>query len=279
MSVDCKVSDYIAHVEINRPSKLNAFNNALTNDFRRAFNKVADDSNVRVVILSGAGDRAFTSGLDTKDIGFFNRNGEPARKAVAIRKHILEFQDAITAIERCEKRESSNTNDPDFVAVICVMHGIAYGLACDIACAADIRICAVDTRFAVKEIDIGLAADIGTLQRLPKIVGNESWVKELAYTAREFNAEEALHQGFISYVFKTKSEAIHRAFKIASLIVQKSPIAVQSTKHLLNYSRARTVEEGLRYTATFNSAALQTQDIPEAITAGMQRRKAEFAKL
>jgi Delta3,5-Delta2,4-dienoyl-CoA isomerase len=135
--------------------------------------------------------------------------------------------------------------------VICVAHGFCYGLGIDIACATDIRICAQNTRFAVKEVDIGLAADIGTLSRLPKIVGNASWVKEVCLTARDFSVAEALEQGFVSRVFESKADASEAALKLASSIASKSPVAVQGTKELLGYSRDHSVEEGLHDRAPF----------------------------
>jgi Delta3,5-Delta2,4-dienoyl-CoA isomerase len=130
-------------------------------------------------------------------------------------------------------------------AVICVAHGFCYGLGIDIVSATDIRICAQNTRFAVKEVDIGLAADIGTLSRLPKIVGNASWVKDVSLTARDFSADEALEQGFVSRVHETKASAVGAAEKLAATIAEKSPVAVQGTKELINYSRDHSVDEGV----------------------------------
>lgn len=125
------------------------------------------------------------------------------------------------------------------------MHGISLGLAIDIATSADIRICARDVRFAVKEVDIGLAADIGTLARLPKVVGSQSWVKDVCLTARDFGAAEALAVGFVSQVLDSKAAALEAGLKIASFIAEKSPVAVQGTKELLNHSRDHTVEDSM----------------------------------
>jgi delta(3,5)-delta(2,4)-dienoyl-CoA isomerase len=104
-------------------------------------------------------------------------------------------------------------------------------------------VCAKDTRFAVKEVDIGLAADIGTLARLPKVVGSQSWVKDVCLTARYFSAAEALAVGFVSQVLDSKAAALDVAFKTAALLASKSPVAVQGTKELLNHSRDHTVED------------------------------------
>lgn len=120
------------------------------------------------------------------------------------------------------------------------MHGYAFGLAIDLSCCADIRIASKDTKFSVKEVDIGLAADIGTLARLPKIVGSHSWVKEVTLTARVFTAEEAYRVGFVSHVTENKEKAVEKAVGLATVMASKSPIAVQGTKELLNHARENT---------------------------------------
>lgn len=164
-------------------------------------------------------------------------------------------------------------------AVICVLHGISIGLAIDIACATDIRICASDTRFAVKEVDIGLAADIGTLARLPKIVGSNSWVKDVCLSARDFSAQEALTVGFVSGVHDGKASAVEAGVKLAARMAEKSPVAVQGTKELLNYGREHGTLDSLRYTSVWNSVALQGADFATAMASGLQRRKPTFEKL
>jgi delta(3,5)-delta(2,4)-dienoyl-CoA isomerase len=163
--------------------------------------------------------------------------------------------------------------------VICILHGISFGLAIDLSTAADIRICTTTTRFSVKEVDIGLAADIGTLSRLPHSVGNLSWVKDVALSARIFGSEEALRVGLVSSVYESKEKAVEETLKLAALIASKSPVAVQGTKEIINYSRDRTVEEGLRYTAVWNAAMLQTQDMKDAMMSGLRKTTPKFSKL
>jgi delta(3,5)-delta(2,4)-dienoyl-CoA isomerase len=192
---------------------------------------------------------------------------DAARKATALRRHILEFQSCISNIEKCEK------------PVICVLHGISFGLAIDLSTAADIRISTTSTQFSVKEVDIGLAADIGTLSRLPHSVGSLSWVKDVALSARIFGSEEALRVGLVSSVYESKQRAVEEALKLATLIASKSPVAVQGTKEIINYSKDRTVEEGLRYTAVWNAAMLQTQDMKDAMMSGLKKTTPKFSKL
>ncbi|KAI9371318.1 ClpP/crotonase, partial [Aspergillus egyptiacus] len=235
------------------------------------FTQLSSDPLVRAVLITGAGEKAFTAGLDVKAAsqGILSDSAglDPARKAVHLRRSVTSFQDCITTIEKCEK------------PVIVVMHGFSLGLAIDLSSAADVRFCSKDVKFAVKEVDIGLAADVGTLSRLPKIVGNYGWVKEVALTARLFGAEEALRVGFVSRVFESKQDAIKGAVELAALMASKSPIAVQGTKELLNWSRDHTVQDGLRYTTVWNSAALQTSDVSAALLSGIQKRKPTFEKL
>lgn len=153
-------AQYVSVVEINRPKKLNAFFEPMWVNLGAIFKKLSHDPDVRVVVLTAAGERAFTAGLDVQSA---SENGplshqqdirDTARKATVLRRHIQEFQDHVTEIEKCEK------------PVIAVMHGITFGLGIDMSTCCDVRICAKDTRFSVREVEIGLAADIGTLTRL-----------------------------------------------------------------------------------------------------------------
>jgi len=267
-------AEYVAHVEINRSDKLNAFSQPMWEELRVVFTDLSASSDVRAIVLSGSGPRAFTAGLDvvaaatsstplSPDAG----PSDPARKAAANRQYINEFQDCITAVERCTK------------PVACVLHGLCYGLAIDISAATDVRFASADARMCVKEVDIGLAADIGTLTRLPKVVGNMSWVKEVCYTAREFGADEALRVGFVSTVESGKEQTVQKAIEWAIQVSGKSPVAVQGTKELIQFSIDHSIQDGLRYTSVWNGAALQTQDVVAAIKANTSKKKPTFEKL
>lgn len=263
--------EYVAHVEINRPQKLNAFHEEMWIELGEIFDKLSHDPDVRAVVLSGAGDRAFTAGLDVQAASqggiLVAKADDPSRKATLQRRGIFEFQECISRVEKCEK------------PVICVLHGISFGLAIDMSCCADVRICSKNTKLAVKEVDIGLAADIGTLSRLPKIVGSTSWVKDICLSARVFGADEALAVGFVSQVHETKAKCIEVAVKWATTIASKSPVAVQGTKELLNHARDNSVADSLRYTAVWNQAMLQSNDVKAALLSGFQKTKPRFEKL
>ncbi|KAI5922697.1 ClpP/crotonase-like domain-containing protein [Camillea tinctor] len=266
-------SEHVAHVETNRPNKLNAFFEAMWVELGQIFAKLSHDPEVRAVVFSAVGERAFTAGLDVLAAGQQglpgqdSSQGDEARRATQLRRYIVDFQNSISQIEKCEK------------PVICVLHGISLGLAIDMSSCADIRICSKDTRFAVKEVDIGLAADIGTLSRLPKVVSSFSWVKDVCLTARDFGAAEALAVGFVSQVHETKAKAVEAAIGMATLIASKSPVAVQGTKELLNHARDNSVADSLRYTSVWNSAMVQSQDFKAAVQSGIKKTKPRFEKL
>lgn len=193
---------------------------------------------------------------------------DPSRKAFALRNHILDWQSCVSAISSCQK------------PVIALMHGYVYGVGIDIATACDIRYCSSNAIFCIKETDIGLAADVGTLARLPKILGGiTSFAKEAALSARPFSSEEALKQGFVSRVLSSKEELVTQGLKLAQLIASKSPVAVQGTKNVLDAAWGRTVEDNLNYVAVWNAGMLQSTDTERAMTSGLQKRTPTFEKL
>jgi enoyl-CoA hydratase/carnithine racemase len=145
--------------------------------------------------------------------------------------------------------------------VIACIHGACVGGGVDLVCAADVRFASADATFVVKEVEVGLAADLGTLQRLPRLVGNDSLVRELAFTARPWPAEEAARHGFVSAVLPDRDAMRARAMATAQRIAALSPVAVSGTKAQLNYSRGRPVADGLAFAAAWNSGMLQTGDI------------------
>ncbi|KAG2216823.1 hypothetical protein INT45_003152 [Circinella minor] len=261
-------SDGVAHVELNRPKRLNAFNERLVTDIGKCFTDIGADSDIRVIVLSGSG-RMFTAGLDLSENVLLKEQGDMdvARKAFNLQEHIRWFQGAMTSLEKCP------------TPIIVAMHNGVFGAGVDLCTAGDIRYATKDAFFSVKEVDVGLAADVGTLQRLPKVVGNASLVRELCYTCRTMYADEAYRCGLVNKVLDTKEQLMEEAFKTAKLIASKSPVAVVSTKHLLNYSRDHSVDEGLAYTAVWNSAMLMTEDIPKSIEAFVTKKSATYSKL
>ena len=256
----------VLHVKMNRPKKLNAMNKTSWSDMRECFQKINNDVDCRAVVISGNG-RAFTAGLDLMDTSLAQKGSDVSRKAWRLRELVLSMQDSFTAMERCKQ------------PVIAAVHNACIGAGIDLITACDIRYGSEDCFFSIKEVDIGLAADVGTLQRLPKVISNMGHIKELAYTARRFHSAEASSMGLLTAVCKDKEATIAHALAMAQEIASKSPIAVMGTKFGLNYAVDHTVEDGLRQIAGWNAAMLQSPDVVAAAKAHMTKTKPTFSKL
>ncbi|GAA6223574.1 delta(3,5)-Delta(2,4)-dienoyl-CoA isomerase, mitochondrial [Lates japonicus] len=262
----------ITHVELHRPEKLNAMNKAFWSEMVDCFNEIAGDADCRVVVVSGAG-KIFTAGIDLMDMAsdvLQPQGDDTARISWNLRQKIVKYQETFSVIEKCPK------------PVVVAVHGACIGGGVDLITACDIRLCTQDTWFQVKEVDIGLAADVGTLQRLPKVIGSRSLVNELALTARKMYADEAKSSGLVSRVFPDKEAMISGALEMAGEIAGRSPVAVQGTKINLIYARDHSVAEGLDYMATWNMSMLQTQDVMKSAQAAMEKKSPKtvaFSKL
>lgn len=247
-------------------------NKAFWREMVECFNKIAEDPDCRAVVISGAG-KTFTAGIDLMDMAsdLLQPQGDDAsRISWYLRGLIAKYQETFSVIEKCPK------------PVIAAIHGGCIGGGVDLITACDIRYCAQDAFFQVKEVDIGLAADVGTLQRLPRVIGNQSLVNELAFTARKMMADEALDSGLVSRMFPDKEVMLDAAFTLAAEISTKSPVAVQGTKINLLYSRDHSVAEGLNYMTSWNMSMLQTQDIVKSVQAAMEKKELKsvtFSKL
>jgi len=260
-----ELADHIATVTLNRPDKANAMEEAMWHEIRAAMQWADETPEVRCVILRGAG-RHFTSGIDLAmlaTLGERIRDADAARGREKLRRIILDLQDCITAVERCRK------------PVLAAIHGACIGGGVDLVTACDMRYCSADARFAVKEIDVGMTADVGTLQRLPRLIG-EGMARELAYTGRNVDAAEAKAMGLVNHVFDN-AEALDAGVRdIASTIAAKSPLAIRGCKEVITYARDHSVADGLNYVATWNAALLLSNDLAEAGRAAMEKRPPRF---
>lgn len=265
-------SKFVFSVELNRPKKMNALNNELWMEIGDVFDKMGQDGDCRVVILSGAG-KMFTSGIDLADlsslVSIVYGDDDVARKTTHMYNKIRVLQNQFTKLETCPK------------PIIGAIHSACIGGGVDLITATDIRLCSKDAWFQVKEVDMGLAADVGTLQRLPKVLGSQSLVSELCLTARKMKADEAERVGLVSTVYETREELMAGALELAKSIASKSPVAVQGTKQSLVYSREHTTEEGLDHVARYNMVMLQSEDLMKAAMSQMDKSSAapEFSKL
>ncbi|KAK2636861.1 hypothetical protein Ddye_031653 [Dipteronia dyeriana] len=258
----------VVYLYLNRPSLRNALSLDFFSEFPKALSSLDQNPKVNVIVLAGAGTH-FCSGIELKTLSSasdLSSSADRGRFAERLRRDIKFFQEAITAIELCRK------------PVIARVHGACIGGGIDIITACDIRFCSKDAFFSVKEVDLGMTADLGTLQRLPTIVGFGN-AMELALTGRRFAGSEAKELGLVSRVFGSKEELEEGVRVVAEGIAAKSPLALTGTKAVLLRSRDQTVEQGLDYIATWNSAMLISDDQTEAVSAQIQKRKAVFAKL
>jgi len=259
------LTDHIATIRLNRPDKANAMNLAMWHEIRQAFKWVDATADARVAILEGEG-KLFTSGIDLQmmmGMGDQIQNDCEARTRENLRQVILDLQDTLTSLERCRK------------PVLAAIHGACIGGGIDLITCADMRYCSADATFSIKEIDIGMTADVGTLQRLPKLIG-EGMARELAYTARKFGADEALHMRLVNRVFDSR-EALQKGVReIAATIAAKSPLSVRGVKEMITYARDHSVADGLNYVATWNAAMLLSNDLQEAMMANMGKRPPAF---
>ena len=158
---------------------------------------------------------------------------------------------------------------------ICYNTGHCIGGGVDLTTACDIRLCTKDATFAIHETKIAIVADVGTLQRITGIVG-KGMAREMAYTGKRLTADRALRCGFVNEVYEDKEQLLEGAREMAAEIAANSPLAVQGTKAVLQYSEEHTTQEGLEYVAQWNTSFLQSEDLKEAINAFMEKRKPEF---
>jgi len=255
------LADHIATITLNRPDKANAMNLAMWHELRQAFKWVDATPAARVAILQGEG-RLFTSGIDLQmmmGMGDQIQNDCEARMRENLRQVILDLQDTLTSLERCRK------------PVLAAIHGACIGGGIDLICCADMRYCSADASFSIKEIDIGMTADVGTLQRLPKLVG-EGITRELAYTGRKFDAAEALGMKLVNRVFESREALQKGVHELAASIAAKSPLSIRGVKEMITYARDHSVADGLNYVATWNAAMLLSDDLQESMMANMGKR-------
>jgi enoyl-CoA hydratase len=265
--VTLEVNGHVATLWLDREEARNAMGSALWRDLPLAAAAVADDSSIRVVIIAGKGPH-FTVGLDLKEFGGgFAEQGssksKAATSAVAYRA-VRAMQDSVTSIADLA------------VPVIAAVHGYCIGGGIDLISACDIRLCADDAKFSVRETKVAIVADLGTLQRLPHIV-SAGHVAELAFTGKDIDATRALAIGLVNSVHPGGAQGVYTAAReLADEIAANSPLAVQGTKAVLAANDGRSVAEGLEFVARWNTMYLQSNDLREAMMAFMEKRAPVF---
>jgi len=260
----------VAVLWLDRPEKLNALHRALWHSIPAAVAHLDADPEVRAIVLAGRG-KAFCAGIDLLDHapalaggGAISGRGEsPVGKRRALYDDIRSYQQTCSCF--------ANTNKP----VVAAVHGACIGGGMDLITACDIRVCAADAKFSVRETRIAMVADVGSLQRLPRVIGDGP-ARELIFTGRDIDAARALQIGLVSDVLPDPEALFRHARELAQEIAANSPLAVQGSKQVLGFAVRRDVDAALDYVALWNSAFLHSDDLTEAMTAFMQRRKPSF---
>jgi len=262
-TLELSLEEKVATVHLNRPDKANAMNSAMWDELQRCFEWLDREPGVRVVILAGNG-KHFCSGLDLSVFGeLVSADPDPARRAENLRRTVLRLQGNLTAIEQCR------------VPVLAAIHSTCIGGGVDMVCCADMRYATEDAYFSIREIDIGMTADVGTLQRMPKLVP-DGVVRELAYTGRNMDAEEAREVGFVNRVFENRDVMLREVQAIARMIAAKSPLAVRGSKEMVLHARDHSVADGLNYIATWNAGMLSQADLKAGMEAQMSKSHATY---
>ena len=259
----------IGHLVLNKGEDLNKMTMNFWYELPKILDEIDRDASLRVLILSSTG-KHFCAGMDLKNFGTLGNDSEKktnvpdkARIGENLYRVAKELQDMLSKLEKLR------------IPVLAGIQGGCIGGGLDLVTAADMRFASKDAFFCIQEINIGMAADIGTLQRLPRVIP-EGKVRELAYTGRRMPAEEALETGLVNKVYERHEEMEAGLKEMATVIASKSPLAVYGTKAILNFSRDHTIAEGLEYNALWSGAMLPQEDMAEAMMSNMEKRDPEF---
>jgi len=262
------ITDHIAHVVLDRGAALNTMVLEFWQDMVDVFKELAERPEARVVVLSSTG-KHFTAGLDLNAFASFAGDmmqGDPGRAREQLRRTVLEMQETFNVIDRCR------------LPVLAAIQGGCIGGGVDLISACDMRYCTEDAWFCIQEINIGMTADVGTLQRLPHIIP-AGMMRELAYTGRRLPAARAREIGLVNAVYPDQQAMLADVMAIAAEIAAKSPLAVVGTKEMLNYTRDHNVRDGLDYIAAWQSGMFLSADLMETMQAKVQKREPKFADL
>jgi enoyl-CoA hydratase len=261
-----EVDGHVATLWLDREEARNAMGSALWRDLPLAAAALANERDVRVLIIAAKGPH-FSVGLDLKEFG-----GGFAAGASSSSRASSNAQ----AYQAVRSMQASVTSIADLaVPVIAAIHGYCIGGGVDLVSACDVRLCANDVKFSVRETKVAIVADLGSLQRLPKII-SAGHLAELAYTGKDIDAQRALAIGLVNAVYENRDETLAGAQALALEIAQNSPLAVQGTKAVLAANDGRSIDEGLEFVARWNTMYLQSNDLREAMMAFMEKRPPIF---
>ncbi len=270
---DVDIADSVAHVRLSRPDALNTMTPEFWRELPQIVTGISDEASARVVILSSTG-RHFSAGMDlsvfggggSSSLGGGDDELEPGRRHARTRSHARVLQWSFTALEKAR------------VPVIAAVQGGVIGGAVDLVTACDLRYATEDAFFCVQEINIGMTADVGTLQRLGKVVP-EGFAREMAFTGRRVPARRAYEAGLVQQVYADHESLLEGVLDTAREIAAHSPLAVWGTKVAMNYARDHTVDDSLEQIATWQAGMFQPADMAEAFTAKLEKRLPVFPEL
>ncbi len=263
---DIDEADGVGHLILSRPEKFNSMIPEFWTELPEIVRELSDSGRVRALVISSTG-KHFCSGMDlsvfTGGSNLDATAAEMGRQRANLRLNVLHLQDTFSVLEEAR------------MPVLAAIQGGCVGGAIDMVTAADCRYATADAWFCIQEINIGMTADVGTLQRLPKIVP-EGIVRELAYTGRRMSAERAAEVGLVNEVFEDHQAMLEGVHAIAAEIAGRSPLAVHGTKEMINYTRDHSVADSLQYIAAWQTGMFQPTDMLETFTAKSEGRDPEF---
>jgi enoyl-CoA hydratase len=267
-SITLVIENNIAHIQFNRPDEFNTMDVNFWHTFPKIIDEINNESTARVIVISSTG-KHFCAGMDLAVFtqGNQNKKIELGRQNEKLRRTVLKLQACFNALEKAR------------MPVLMAIQGGCIGGAVDMISAADCRYCTEDAFFSIEEINLGMTADLGTLQRLPKLI-SIGLVKELAYTGRRMPAHEAKTAGLVNNVYVDYESMMTGVMTIADEIASRSPLAVLGCKEMINYARDHSISDSLDYMAVWQSGMFQPQtDMMETFTAKAEKRKPIFDDL
>jgi len=261
-----EIKNNVGYVWINRPDKKNALDADVWFGLPGVIEELDNNEEVRCIVIAGKGD-GFSAGIDiTMFMSDFQINEDMSstpKDRKKLKNQIKKMQDAFTALSKTT------------VPVIALAHGHCIGGATALISACDIRISTKDAKFSIGETKLGLVADVGILQRMPKIVSKGD-LRELAYTGKVFDGDYAEKIRFVSKTYKNFDDLFDAGVKLAEEIASNASNIVQGTKQVLDMGEDLTTEQALDFVQLWNTSFLITEDLREGVTAFMEKRKPKF---
>ncbi len=265
-TMELQIDERVARLTLNRPEQMNTMNPEFWRELQSVLDKLQRDAPARVLLIDSTG-KHFTAGMALDSFGTsISLDDSSTQSRANIAPMLADMQRAFDRIAQLR------------MPVIAAIQGGCVGGGVDMVTACDIRYCTADAFFCIQEINVGMAADLGTLQRLPKLIP-EGIVRELAYTGRRLPAYRALSTGLVNEVFDTQQAMLEAAMQTALEIAARPPVAVWATKQAIDYARDHSVADGLRQMGWLQAGMWDTAAVAEAIEARSERRAAEFADL